>query len=134
MTEQVRPSLQEIEAYLAQAKERIRSAEILAQEGQLRDALSRVYYAFFDTAVAALLSKGVTAKTHQGIIALFNREFIVPGVFERGMLRRLTQAKDAREEADYETQKTFTKEQIDHALDAAREFLSKVEQFLKNDK
>ncbi|OGL64432.1 hypothetical protein A3B21_05075 [Candidatus Uhrbacteria bacterium RIFCSPLOWO2_01_FULL_47_24] len=125
MTNPLQPSPKEIAAHLIQARERVHSAELLAKAGQLRDAMSRAYYAFFDATTAALLSRGYIAKTHQGLVTLFNREFIVSGIFERGMLRHLAQAKEAREEADYETYKTYTPEQVAHAISAAEEFIAK---------
>jgi len=66
----------EVKEYLKNSEERIESAEVLMNAGKYNDAISRVYYAFFDAATAALLSKDLTTKTHQGLIIIFTENFI----------------------------------------------------------
>lgn len=58
------------------AQSRIESAQILLKKGFYNDSVSRAYYAFFDTANALLVTKGLAAKTHAGVIALFGLHFI----------------------------------------------------------
>ena len=63
-------NLKEINKYLENAEERIESAEVLKDTNHYNDAISRVYYAFFDAATAALLSKNLTAKTHHKVVQI----------------------------------------------------------------
>lgn len=126
MTAEVRSSLEEIKAALARAEEHLAAAQVLCEKKFYNDAISRVYYGFFEAASAALLTKGLIAKTHHGLSMLFDREFIKPGAIEAGIGRWFERARVAREEADYERMKHFSKEQVETALTAARQFLEVV--------
>lgn len=118
--------------YLEHAKSRIHSAEVLKKAGQYNDAVSRVYYAFFDAATSALLTKDLFAKTHHGVIILFEQHFIRNGAASMQAGRWLARAAEARQEADYEIYKEFTKDQVEAGIKAAKEFVSEIENILGN--
>ena len=120
----------EIKLYLDKAKDRIYSAQILLKAGQYNDAISRVYYAFFDAATAALLTKNLRVKTHQGLIILFNKHFVKNNKMPVKIARYLTKAFEARQEADYEALKKFDKEDVKAAIKSAKEFVKKVEEII----
>ena len=123
-------NFKEIKKYLKNADERIKSAEVLKNAGQYNDAISRIYYAFFDAANAALLSKNLTAKTHHGLVILFENNFIRTEKINIKVGRWLRRAKEAREEADYEIYKEFNKETVESGIKAAKEFIQKIEEII----
>lgn len=127
----VKPSSKEIKDLLKQAKERIESAETLLKIGNNRDAMSRAYYAFFDAASAVLLTKGEVAKTHHGLIILFDKYFVKTKELPIEMSRWLVRAKQAREEADYEREKEISKQSIESAIKTAKEFIANIEELIK---
>lgn len=127
----MKPSPREIKKALEIARERIESAEALVKIGNYRDAMSRAYYAFFDAASAALLTKGLIPKTHHGLIILFDQHFIKNKKVPVEMGRWLIKAKQAREEADYERHKEVSKETVEAAIEAAKKFIEIIE---KNNK
>lgn len=116
----------EVKEYLKNSEERIESAEVLMNAGKYNDAISRVYYAFFDAATAALLSKNLTTKTHQGLIIVFSENFIKNNKITSNAGKWLSRAKEAREEADYEIHKKFDKETIEKGIVAAKEFVREI--------
>ena len=124
-------NVNEIKEYLKNAKERIESAEILMNAGKYNDAISRIYYSFFDAATAALLAKDLTAKTHHGLIVLFEENFIKTGEISMGVGRWLARAKEAREEADYEALKKFTEQETKQIIESAKEFVGYVKENYK---
>lgn len=105
------------------AEERIQSAELLFGKGLYNDAVSRAYYGFLDTANALLITKGITAKTHAGVITLFSLHFIKTKLVPVQYIQFFRQAKDAREEADYEFLKRFTEKETKQILQTAKEFI-----------
>ena len=117
----------EIRKYMDNAKSRIKSAEVLHDTGQYNDAISRIYYAFFDAATAALLTKEITAKTHHGLVLLFEQHFIKSGAISSEIGKELARIKEEREEADYEVFREFTEEEVEKDLKAAKEFIQAVE-------
>lgn len=99
--------------------------------GNYNDVMSRAYYAFFDAATAALLSKDLFAKTHHGVAILFENNFIKTGAISKIAGRLLARARKAREEADYEVFKKFTKEETEIAIKAANEFVAEIEKVIR---
>lgn len=132
MNREYKSANKNIQKYLSNARKRLKSAEILINNGNFNDAISRVYYAFFDAASAALLSKNIFVKTHKGLEMMFDKHFINTGEFPGGVGRWLGRARVAREQADYELWKKFSKEQVEVAIKAAKEFVKTVEEKIKN--
>lgn len=120
----------EIKTYLKNAKDRIKSAEVLKEAGQYNDAISRIYYAFFDAATAVLLTKDLFAKTHHGVSILFENNFIKTNLVKPEIGRWLARAKEAREEADYEVYKKFSKEEVEKGIQIAKEFIDEIEKLI----
>lgn len=56
-------------------------ATLLFQGGKYDGAVSRAYYAAFHYVCAALLTKGLEARSHQGAQRLFHLHFIRTGIF-----------------------------------------------------
>lgn len=117
----------EIRKYIDNAKSRIKSAEALCGIGQYNDAISRIYYGFFDAATAALLTEELTAKTHHGLVLLFEQHFIKSGVISSEIGKELARIKEEREEADYEVFREFTEEEVEKDLKAAKKFIQAIE-------
>ena len=131
MTRKYESTKENIERYIEKAKKRIVSAESLLEKQQYNDAISRAYYAFFDGASAALLSKNLFVKTHHGLGVLFSKHFIDTGEFPISVGRWLNKAREAREEADYDLWKEYNKEQAEAAIKAAKEFVKNIEKIFK---
>ncbi|MFH1997478.1 MAG: HEPN domain-containing protein [Patescibacteria group bacterium] len=112
------------------AKQRIYSAQILIKEKQYRDAISRAYYAFFDATSALLLTKGLLAKTHSGLLTLFGLAFVKTGKIDPKFARFFRKAKEAREEADYEVLKKFSKKETENIVKQAKEFVDSIEKVI----
>ncbi len=116
---------------IKKAEERLESAEALYDIRNYSDAISRSYYSFFDTVSALLITKGLAAKTHSGVITLFSLHFIKNELIPNRFARLFRKAKEAREEADYEALKTFSREEAKQILDSAKEFVSYVKKNYK---
>ncbi|OGC47991.1 hypothetical protein A2713_00550 [candidate division WWE3 bacterium RIFCSPHIGHO2_01_FULL_35_17] len=112
---------------LAKAKERLKSAKVLIDKELYNDAVSRSYYGFFDAANAVLITKGLSAKTHSGVIVLFSKRFIKTQIIPVKYINFFRRAKEAREEADYEIFKKFNKEQALEIYNTAKEFVNYTE-------
>ena len=62
-------------AELEAASDALRAASTLLDAGLVRDAVSRLYYAIFHAARAALLARDRHAKTHSGQVTVFEATF-----------------------------------------------------------
>lgn len=108
----------------------LRQAEILYQNNEFDGSVSRAYYAIFHFACALLFSKGLEARSHEGVRRLFSLHFVRENIFEKKYGTILSHAQKAREESDYEPEIPFTQEDAALRLQEAKEFLSQVEKHL----
>lgn len=86
---------------IATAQRRLQAARLLFDQGFTNDALSKSYYAIFAAANALLASEGLQSKKHTGVISLFSKHFIKPGLIDKKFNKILTKARDERELSDY---------------------------------
>ena len=119
-----------IKGYLGKSKEKLKVATRLFKTGNYEDSVSRAYYSVFHAAQAILLSGGLTANTHQGLINLFGLHFIKTGKLNKKFGRFLAELKDDRERCDYEIYSTIGKEEALQALKEAKEFLQGIQKYL----
>lgn len=87
-------------------------AELLLQNNYLFGSVSRLYYAAYFIISAYLLKKGLSPKTHKGLIKLFNKlsledRFI--SLEDKSLVQTLF---DSRQESDYGDFISFQKEEV----------------------
>ncbi len=63
------------EPLLHKAERFVRSAQILAADGDLDSAASRLYYAMFFGAEALLAARGQTYSSHSAVISAYGQQF-----------------------------------------------------------
>ncbi len=120
-----------LKGYLQKSKEKLQVAQKLLREGDFEDAVSRAYYSAFHATQAILLTEGLSAETHQGLVNLFGLHLVKTGKFDKKFGKYLTNLKDDREASDYEVYSSIDQETAEHALQEAREFLTAAEDYLK---
>ncbi len=121
----------QFDIHICRAKENLEEAKILLEEKSYRGAISRAYYSFFEAANAALITKGLVAKTHAGVIQLFSLNFVKTNEIPVKFARFFNRAREAREEADYQFLKEFTKKETERIIKTANEFLEEIEEKFK---
>jgi uncharacterized protein (UPF0332 family) len=92
-----------------------------------RDAISRAYYAVLCAADAALATKGFVAKSRAGTDSLFGFHFVKPGLVDKRFGGLVGRAADVRIKADYDHEVTFTREDAEHWLERAKEFVTAID-------
>lgn len=100
-------SAEEIKEAFKKAQERLSAAYILIGGKHYFDSVSRSYYAILDSARALLLSDGHFAKTHDGVLTLFNLKYVKTGKIEEKYKDIFEQCKKFRIEADYHFMKKW---------------------------
>jgi uncharacterized protein (UPF0332 family) len=89
------------ESRMRRAGEALGAAHALLREQFYEDSTSRSYYAMFHAASALLLIRGLGASKHKGVLSLFDRYFVKPGLVSKEMSTWIHEAFEARREADY---------------------------------
>ena len=92
------------------ADESMRAADLLFDNGFMRDAVAKLYYSLLYMIRAILLTKGLEPKSHEGALRLFGLHFVKQGVFETRDSHLFSKLMKYRQEADYNPSYMFSSE------------------------
>ncbi|HUW65605.1 MAG TPA: HEPN domain-containing protein [Spirochaetia bacterium] len=114
---------------LSVAFERLNAAGLLFASGLYADAVSRAYYAVFSAARAMLATKSLDSRKHSGVISLFNQHFVKTEIISKEAGRLIMEARDLREEGDYNDFYVTNEKDASKVITGAKMFLSSVSDF-----
>jgi len=123
--------MKEITDFIKKAEKFISTAEYSLNTGDYDSCASRCYYAMFFMAEAVLLTKGLIASSHKGVISLFGEQFVKTGIFERELGKALNDTYDKRIIGDYGVGFTVTEEESKDLLEKAKNFVLKLNDYLQ---
>lgn len=98
----------------------------LQDAGSYEGAVNRYYYAAFHAARALLATRGLDAAKHKGVISLFNREFVKPGIVSKEASKTLTACFAKRSEADYDDFVTISHDEAEAVRVGVRSLIDEV--------
>lgn len=116
---------------IERADEAIKAADLLFDNGFLKDAVSKLYYSLLYCIRALLLTKGLEPKSHEGALRLFGLHFVKPGSFEARDSHIFSKLMKYREEADYNPSYTFTRDDFIEFKSEAEAVIYKITTHLK---
>jgi len=93
---------EEVQRHFQQAAECVEDARVLLDNNRLAAAVTRIYYAMFHAATAALLARDVQRSSHHALLAAFGQTFVKTGELDQHLYRDLRAAFERRQQADYE--------------------------------
>jgi uncharacterized protein (UPF0332 family) len=123
--------LREIRDFIEKTNKFLSTAEHALNIEDYDSCVSRCYYAMFFMAEAVLLTKGLSASSHKGVISLFGEHFVKTEIFERNLGKSLNDAYDKRQIGDYGVGFTVTKEEAKELLETAKNFVQKLRNYLR---
>ena len=112
------------------AKECLQDAKLLLASESYRSDAKRAYYAIFHAMRAVLALDGVDMKHHSGIISEFRKRYIKTGVFEVNLSGIISELSSVREGSDYNDFFIVSKAETIRQVQAAEEFLAKIQTYL----
>jgi uncharacterized protein len=113
------------------AKEKIKAAQLLAKNGNYRDAISRAYYAIYYAAKAFLLYHGQNPYSHKGVSVLFHKFCATHKKPDASFAKMLSVLQEARLDADYKEKVFLSKNDAQEAIDMAQSFLKEIRSLVK---
>jgi len=117
---------------LQEADEAVGDARYLLEGGRsLRGVVNRAYYAMFYAVLALLQVSGNVPSKHSGVLALFDRDFVLKGVFQKEHSKCLHRAFDLRQSVDYRVLKLPSKEETSLLVNQAAEFILAIKDHLR---
>jgi uncharacterized protein len=116
---------------LQQAGETLREASLLLEQSAWRGAQNRAYYAMFYAVHALLATRQLGTSKHSGVLGLFDREFVKPGLLPTALSRSLRLAFNRRQSWDYGEVAELDPEEITEMVAGAKLFVQTIENFLR---
>ncbi len=123
--------LDNIEYHIKEAENKLAAAKSLFANGFYKDSASRSYYSMYHAARALLLTKDISPKTHEGVIAKFGLEFVKKDIIEKYYSKALAKGKDVREVADYDVITEITEEEAESIIEDAEKFLERIKEAIR---
>jgi uncharacterized protein (UPF0332 family) len=123
--------MKEIADLIAKADKFLKTAEAALASGDYDSCVSRCYYAMFFMAQASLLTRGLRASSHKGVIRLFGEHFVTTGIFPRELGRMLSEAYDRRLRGDYAIGFDIEEAEAQRMMEQAREFVDEVRKYVE---
>lgn len=111
---------------LSRAEETLEEARVMLQTGHPYGAANRIYYTCFHAVTALLLTQNLSSSKHSGVIALFNRHFVKPGLISADMGKFYSRMFDNRLESDYADWVEVENRDIQEELILAKEFIGAI--------
>ncbi|MBI5554365.1 MAG: HEPN domain-containing protein [Elusimicrobia bacterium] len=117
---------------IEKSKSTLADAQKYLKDVSLDSTVNRIYYAMFYAVNSLLISKGLFSSKHSGVIAIFNREFIKPGIINQDLGKFYSDMLDHRQESDYKDFVRFDKNEVEQWLHTAEEFIKRIENIVNN--
>ena len=119
--------------YLAKAALALDSAAALLARNDFEGAVNRAYYAMFHAARGAIASHDIEIRSrkHRTLIGQFSRHFVVGGSLPRALGRAINEVQKLRHFGDYDAP-AVAREDAEHALASAREFVTAIQRMLRS--
>ena len=122
--------MDEIESCIEIAIDDLESSKLLLEAGKYRNSVTLSYYAMFSISRALLLKKGLTPKTHDGVITLIGEKYVLEEGFDRELASRFSRARTIREDASYANYDDFDLDTAKENIWLAEEFINEAKKFL----
>jgi uncharacterized protein (UPF0332 family) len=123
----------EVALYIDHARQMLVVAEHNLNDGFHSSAINRAYYAIFYAANALLATQGLARSKHSGVISAFREHFVKPGLIEPEYSRLYGRVMSDRQAGDYEIDKVLATDQARSDLDDARNFVTRMETYLRQE-
>jgi hypothetical protein len=127
-------SIKEATQYLQKAAEKIKSTEILLNQGFYGDSISRAYYSVFHSIVAILRLKQIDLSRHKHVYILnqFRINWIDTKIFDLDFYTKILNIKNIREHADYSIRYEIKKSEAIEILKDSKYIYKKIKEYFDN--
>lgn len=115
---------------LEQAKQCIKSAEVLYGIDDYKGAANRSYYSIFHAMRSVLALEATDFKKHSAVISYFRKTYIKTGLFNVDLSDIISEAFDIRSDSDYDDFYLVSKEDIQTQIKNAKYFCEEIEKYI----
>lgn len=112
------------------AHEFIRQAKLMCKQSIWDLAANRYYYACYHIIQALFVQRGLSSKTHAGLLRTFGQNFILTSIVEERYGPFLTKMMQLRMKADYNCAFDVSEKDVAKLSTAAEEFVDRIDGLL----
>lgn len=128
----MRPELEKLARHrLGRAKQAFAEGELLLTKSAFMGAMNRFYYGAFYAARSLLALRELDSSRHSGVISLFQKHFVKPGLITMDTAKALPRAFEKRQKSDYGDFSTVTKKEAKAVRDEVSSLIEECEQVLE---
>ena len=119
---------------LEQAQEALDDAKYLIDGNRSpQSIINRSYYAMFYAALALLQKISKAPSKHSGVISLFDKEFVMRGIFEKELSKDFHKAFELRQSTDYKIIKPISADKANQIWQKAVKFIQALKLYLNRE-
>ncbi|UCE04323.1 MAG: HEPN domain-containing protein [bacterium] len=116
---------------MEQAREALDDAKYLIDGSRSPQGIvNRSYYAMFYAVLALLQKISKAPSKHSGVISLFDKEFVMKGIFSKELSKDFHKAFELRQTVDYKIVKQITDDKAKQIWSKAVGFVEAIERYL----
>ncbi|MBR1808849.1 MAG: HEPN domain-containing protein [Paludibacteraceae bacterium] len=119
-----------VQHHLTKAEQMLIQAEEMYSLSHYDMAVNRYYYACFHAVHALLVANGLSAKTHEGLLAVFGKEFVLTGKTDRKYSSFLARMEQLRKKADYNCVYDVSASDVSDKQIPAHELLNEIKRLI----
>ena len=116
---------------LKKSDEMLTAAEVLYNANLWNSVINRLYYACFYAASAALLYKGIGAKSHTGVLGMIAEHFVKTKEISIEDFHVYSKLMNWRTKGDYGDLFDFSKDDVDMVFEPAKHFVDTIKNFTR---
>ena len=120
-----------IQYRIRRARETYKDAQILFEMGSINSSVNRLYYSAFYAAIALMIDKDITVRTHKGVQQKLGEEFFLKGHLSKDLAKAYSILADFRHRGDYNDLFEFDSEVIEKLFEPIANFIDRIEVLLR---
>ena len=120
-----------IQYRIRRARETYKDAQFLFEMGSINSSVNRLYYSAFYAAIALMIDKDITVRTHKGVQQKLGEEFVLKGHLSKDLAKAYSILADFRHRGDYNDLYEFDSEVIEKLFEPIAKFIDKIEVLLQ---
>lgn len=121
-----------VKQLIHKGEEKLESSQILLNNNQFDDSISRSYYATYLVSKALLLLLGSSPKTHSGTITMLSLKAIKEGILPETIGKDISQLLEARQNSDYAVFTYYDNSDAQEFLKKAQKIVSAIKNVIRN--
>ena len=115
---------------LQKAKDTWTEAYGNVEMGFWHTAANRLYYSCYYAATALLIKNEYSAKTHNGVLTLLGKHFVLEGIVSKEQNDLYVSLMDLRQESDYDDWIVITEDKVTPLIEPAQKFIQEIEKLI----